>query len=200
MLEAIDDGLAEPDEYLPALRDQVRQLTGLVDDLFELARIDAGDLTLELARDDARRVVETASAGLTAEARARARPSPRRARPAAADRPLRAGARSSACSSTSSRTRCATPRTDGSIAVLVHPAEHDGRGRGRGHRRRPERRGAARMFERFWRADTARSSRGSGLGLAIARGLVEAQGGRIWAENRPQGGTRVAFTLPAAPA
>ena len=56
-----------------------------------------------------------------------------------------------------------------------------------------------RMFERFWRADPARSAEGSGLGLAIAQGLVEAQGGRIWAENRPEGGARVAFTLKAAP-
>ena len=55
-----------------------------------------------------------------------------------------------------------------------------------------------RMFERFWRADPARSADGSGLGLAIAQGLVEAQGGRIWAENRPEGGARVAFTLQRA--
>jgi signal transduction histidine kinase len=41
---------------------------------------------------------------------------------------------------------------------------------------------------------------GAGLGLAIARGLVEAHGGRSWAENSPGGGARVSFTLPAASA
>ncbi len=37
---------------------------------------------------------------------------------------------------------------------------------------------------------------GAGLGLAIARGLVEAHGGKIWAESRTGGGARVVFALP----
>src|SRR5205823_2500516 len=48
MIEALEDGLAEPERYLPAMREQVRALSELVDDLFELARIDSGVLTFEL--------------------------------------------------------------------------------------------------------------------------------------------------------
>jgi len=54
-----------------------------------------------------------------------------------------------------------------------------------------------RLFTPFYtRPSREAVSRGSGLGLAIARGLVEAHGGRIWAENRPEGGAKFVFTLP----
>jgi PAS domain S-box-containing protein len=55
------------------------------------------------------------------------------------------------------------------------------------------------IFDRFRRGRTA-AYRGTGLGLAIARGIVEAHGGRIWAESRLGAGTRVFFTLPVADA
>lgn len=51
------------------------------------------------------------------------------------------------------------------------------------------------VFERFWKAN--RRSGGSGLGLAIAKGLVEAHGGRIWADARPGEGSTFSFSLPA---
>jgi two-component system sensor histidine kinase KdpD len=56
-----------------------------------------------------------------------------------------------------------------------------------------------RVFEKFYRGKRDAQRNGAGLGLAICRGVVEAHGGRIWAENRPEGGAQFSFTLPSAP-
>jgi two-component system, OmpR family, sensor kinase len=55
-----------------------------------------------------------------------------------------------------------------------------------------------RVFDRFHRADPARvrTGGGTGLGLAIVRAIVTAHGGRVWAEESPLGGARVAIELP----
>ena len=55
-----------------------------------------------------------------------------------------------------------------------------------------------RIFERFFKADRARATSGTGLGLAIARHLVEAHGGKIWAESEPDKGSTFYVTLPLA--
>jgi signal transduction histidine kinase len=196
MLEAIEDGLASPDDYLPTLREQVRTLSILVDDLFELARIDAGVLTLELHQTPVAPLVASALRLLRPEAEARGVA-------LSADVDERMEARLApdkferVLFNLVTNALRHTP-ADGSVAVraerrdsdlLLH-VEDSGEGL-------PED-APARMFERFWRADRARTGSGAGLGLAIARGLVEAHGGRIWAENRPQGGACISFTLPAA--
>jgi signal transduction histidine kinase len=196
MLEALEDGLGNAAEYVPALREQVRVLSQLVDDLFELARIDADALTLELRQLPLAPVVSSSLRGVEAEARIRhvrlgaevddgltARFAPEKV-----ERVLM---------NLLTNALRHTP-SDGAVAVRVEPLQGEVRvavedtGEGLDGEAR------ARMFERFWRGDRSRTSPGAGLGLAISRGLVEAHGGRIWAEDREGGGARVCFTLPAA--
>jgi len=199
MLEAVEDGIAEADHYLPAMREQVQTLGGLVDDLFELAQIDFGVLQLELRETPLRPLVESCLRGLEAEA------SLRRIELAAHVEstlpPVRVEAEKveRVLANLLANALRHTP-SDGSVAVRV---EHGTREltiavEDTGDGLSPE--AARRMFERFWRGDPARSRDrgGAGLGLAIAKGLVEAHGGRIWAEQRAEGGARISFTLPLA--
>jgi PAS domain S-box-containing protein len=57
-----------------------------------------------------------------------------------------------------------------------------------------------RVFERFYRVDNAlsRETQGAGLGLYIVRSIVEAHGGRIWADSTPGRGTTINFTIPTS--
>lgn len=54
------------------------------------------------------------------------------------------------------------------------------------------------IFNRFWRSEKSRArvSGGAGLGLAISKQLIEAQGGSVYATNRPEGGLEITITLP----
>jgi len=52
------------------------------------------------------------------------------------------------------------------------------------------------VFDRFYRAEAARSTDGTGLGLAIVRGIAEAHGGSVEARNRASGGASLVVRLP----
>jgi signal transduction histidine kinase len=199
MIEALQDGLAEPEEYLPLLHDQARRLGALVEDLFELARIDAGALAHELHVVALGPLVDSCVRGFEAEARARNVRLERSTdgvhlhalcAPEQVERVL-LNLLTNALRHTPSDGTVAVSLAQAADAVRV-TVEDTGDGI------TPE--AARRMFDRFWRGDSARraASGGAGLGLAIARGLVEAQGGTIWAEPRETGGASVSFTLPAA--
>ena len=133
MLEAVEDGLAPPEQYLPAMGDQVRHLARLVDDLFELARIDAGQLTLELrdVRLDGlvagcvRGVAASAEArGVRVESRVDAAAPPARCAPDHLERVL---------VNLLANALRHTPG-DGSVAVLVAARGRRGAPQRRGHR------------------------------------------------------------------
>jgi len=201
MVEALEDGLARPQEYLPAIRTQTELLSELVEDLFELARIDSGSLALELREASLGELVAGCLEALAADARARGVRLESRFDPAdplvkiAPDKVQRV-----LLNLLTNAVRHSQPH--GAVAVIVREdsdhvvvaVEDSGEGLAAG--------APQRMFERFWRDDESRtrSSGGAGLGLAIAQGLVHAHGGTIWAENRREGGARVAFTLPLAAA
>lgn len=55
------------------------------------------------------------------------------------------------------------------------------------------------IFDKFHIATDDQALAGSGLGLFIARALVRLHNGRIWLENRPDGGSRFCFTIPISP-
>jgi len=198
MVEAVEDNLAEPGEYLEAIRIQTEILAELVEDLFELARIDAGALTLELRDAPVGELVSRCVSSLEAEARARdvelqahvwTNPVVRVA-PEKVERVLLNLLTNAVRHSPPSGEVAVVVRRDTDHVVVAVEDSGDGLSSI----------ATQRMFERFWRDDASRtgSTGGSGLGLAIARGLVQAHGGTIWAENRDGGGARVTFTLPLA--
>jgi len=199
MLEAIADGVATVDEYLPALRDHTRRLARLIDEMFELARLDAGALAIERRATKLAPLIDGCLRGIEADARAKNIRLERRL-PASVEATCDGAHVERILYNLLTNALRHTP-ADGAIAVAAADrsdevqisVEDTGDGVAVG--------AEGRVFDRFWRGDRARTAapgEGAGLGLAIARALVEAQGGRIWLERRDGGGTRFSFTLPNA--
>lgn len=205
LVDAVDDGVATGEiraRYLREMRTHVEALSVLIDDLFELSRLEAGEISWSMHQVELGELVSETVAALRAQAEERgvmvaADAAPSLAAHANAEKLQRvlfnlivnAIRHTPADGSVVVRAR---PAGDGSRLVEVEVVD-DGAGVPAAERER--------VFEPFYRGGedgTARSSDGAGLGLAIARAIVEAHGGRIWLEPAVPRGTRVRFTLPAA--
>ncbi|HXA55090.1 MAG TPA: HAMP domain-containing sensor histidine kinase [Solirubrobacteraceae bacterium] len=199
LTQALEDELVDPAtarRYLRTMGAHVRTLGTLIDDLFELSCLDAGEVAWSTGAVDL--------AALVGEACELVRPATEAAGVALRTElppdlvPAEADAdklRRVLLNLLQNALRHTPP--DGSVAISA--AAVDGAvevevadtGAGIPPEDRPH------VFEPFYRGggDAARSGPGSGLGLAIARAIVEAHGGRIWLADSGSG-TRVRFTLP----
>ncbi len=202
MIEALhDDVVDDPTtvkRYYSTIRHDIISLNGIIDDLFELAQLDAGGLHLEMADQALADLVSDTMESFQALAKDR-----------------NVTLRGEVASNLGLVWMCA-PKIGRVIANLVSNAlrytpaggmvqvtavrQADGvtvtvQDSGPGF----DPADLGRVFEQFYRGEEARSraaGNGAGLGLAIARGIVLMHNGRIWAENSPDGGAIVGFFLP----
>ncbi len=179
------------DELAAGIEREVDRLNRLVDNLLEMSRIEAGALPPQKAPEEIGELAGTALARLAPLLRDR-----RVTVQLAPDLPLvPLDAAQIDRVFTNLLENAAKFSPPGGLIVLEAFAE-GGELRVSVHNDGPslpdDQRG--RIFDKFYRLD-AGGGRGTGLGLAICKGIVEAHGGRIWAENDPRG-VSVIFTLP----
>ncbi|MET8625133.1 HAMP domain-containing sensor histidine kinase [Kitasatospora sp. NPDC004669] len=212
MAEALEDGVAEhPQQYLQRMRTEVERLTGMVDDLFELSRIQAGALALSLSRVSVYDLVDDALAG---------------AHPLARQRGVRLEGRQVAAEPVEVDSGEITRVLGNLLVNAIRSTPEDGVVAVSARREADEvvlsvtdgcggipEQDLPRVFETGWRGSPARTPRpadpgapgergdgggsGAGLGLAIVRGIVEAHAGRARVSNTA-GGCCFEIVLPAA--
>ncbi len=199
LVESIDDGVATGetrDRYLKEIRTHVGVLSDLIDDLFELSRIEAGDISWTMRQVELGDLIGDTVAAMRA-------PAGERGVSIAAELPpgeLVASANAEKVqrvlfnliqnairhTPADGTVTVRASASDGGVEVEVADSG-EGIPAGDGER----------VFEAFYRGDAARSEDGAGLGLAISRAIVEAHGGKMWAEGGPPG-ARICFTLKSA--
>jgi two-component system, OmpR family, phosphate regulon sensor histidine kinase PhoR len=195
-----EDGTSADDRqrFLEIVARHTLRMERLVKDLLRLARLDAGQETLDPVACDVRALVQGVLADVLPSADARRQTiqttiagdlDALRGDPAKLHDALRnLVANAVTYSPERSTIRIDAARTGDRIAIAV---SDEGPGIPEGD--------LARVFERFYRVDKsrARDPGGTGLGLAIVKHLVELHDGEVRAENRPEGGARFTVTLNA---
>ncbi len=201
LAEAVEDEIVDGEarqEYLARMRTHLIALGALIDDLFELSRLEAGDITWSLERVSLGELVRETVAAMRVHAERKGVAihtdlpdalQPARANPEKLQRVL------------FNLVQNAIRHTpaDGSVVVRAQPLagrieiEVADTGDGVADDEREL------IFGPFYRggADASRTTDGAGLGLAVSRAIVEAHGGRIWLADSAAG-TRVRFSVPLA--
>jgi PAS domain S-box-containing protein len=190
-------GEPERETFLSYIASEAQRLTSIVDTLLSVARLEAGDLEVELVPTDLRDVVAEAVTSVRESSEVNGHQFVL----ALPDEPLAASA------DRDKLTQILANLLDNAVkfspeggTVTVEAHRRSGRvevrvvdeGRGIPDAERE------RIFTKFHRTESARGSSGAGLGLFIARGLVSAMGGRIWVDSVEGGGSSFAFELPLA--
>jgi signal transduction histidine kinase len=200
LAQGIDDGVLDSEAgehgYAEEISLHVGSLTAMVDDLFELTRLEAGDVQWSIKRVRLDQLVgetveamraQAAEKGIAVEARVEDDLVAAEANPEKIQRVL---------FNLIQNAIRHTPE-DGSVTVAAESAgqaieiEVSDTGSGVPEAERE------RVFEPFFRGDASRGTVGSGLGLSICRAIIEVHGGRIWLTST-ENGTRVRFTVPRA--
>lgn len=202
MIEALHDGMVDDPEmvqrYYSTIRSDIIALNNIIDDLFELAQLDAGGLSMDKAHHALADLVSDALERFQALAKEQGITLQGEVAPNLGLVWMCAPKIGRVLANLVSNALRYTP-SGGTVQVtavrqkdgVVVTVQDDGPGFAADD--------LTRVFEQFYRGEQARSrasGSGAGLGLAIARGIVVAHNGRIWAENAPEGGAVVGFFLP----
>ncbi len=194
--ELVDEGLRR--DYVRRMLTHIQALSGLIDDLFELSRLEAGDINWSLEQVAVGQLVAETVDAMRAAAEAQgvsvttdlpAQLAPARGNPEKLQRVLFNLIQNAIRHSPADGTVVVHAEAlDDTVQIEV---EDQGDGIPPAERER--------VFDAFYRGgvDAARTTNGAGLGLAVARAIIDAHGGAIWLEES-QVGTRVRFSVPTA--
>ena len=203
MIEALADGVVtEPENvrrYYKTISSQIGNLSGLIDDLFELSQLDTEQIKLNLEPINMNDLLSDVVESMQAQARARG---VSLVGIFSEDLPLIKAELAKIQRALFNLVQNAIRHTsaDGSISIATKTVPEGiqvdvvDTGEGISSEDLP------RVFDQFFRSEKSRSREtgGSGLGLAITKRIIEAHQGRIWVESQVGQGTRFSFVLPAA--
>jgi signal transduction histidine kinase len=203
MIDALSEGVVVDEatriRYLRQCQIEINAMSGLIDELFELSRLDAGELTLEFQAASLSDLISDSigtfraraeAKGVRLDGRVEDDVDPVRIAPREIGRVLD-NLLENALRHTPQGGEIGVHAERMGEAVVVAVSDS-----GEGVNLEDQ----AHVFEPFFRGDSSRArgmgEGGAGLGLAIARGLIEAHGGRIWLESDPGRRTTLQFVIP----